>query len=259
MSSTPPAASASASETFCTQTPTAPAAICSLRDLRALVRLRVRPQAQAVLARKAGHARDVAFERVEVDHQRRRLDRGERVAGARGRRPHAARLPADRRRRPRRVRCRSRCELVVPADEREALGAVEQPVDARVAELPGARRLQADARRRAVQAVHHAAMGDERDRLAGVARRQPRRAGHAARVEGGERLAALGAEVGVALAPAPRQRRPALLDLGVGLALEDAETALAQSGVGDDAEAAVRRRRPARCAGRAAGRSHTAP
>ena len=80
----------------------------------------------------------------------------------------------------------------------------------------------------------------------GCAGRQARRAGHAARIEGGERLAALGAEVGVALAPAHGLRRPALLDLGVGLAFEDAEAALAQAGVGDHAQAAVRGRPPAR-------------
>ena len=40
------------------------------RDLRALVRLRVRPQPQAAFTREPGHARDVALHRVEIDHER---------------------------------------------------------------------------------------------------------------------------------------------------------------------------------------------
>ncbi len=55
-----------------------------LGDLGALVRLGVRAQAHAVLARIGGHARDVALQRVEVDHQRRRGDGGDRIAHARG-------------------------------------------------------------------------------------------------------------------------------------------------------------------------------
>ena len=50
------------------------------RDRRALVHLRVRAQAHAVRAREGGHRREIALHRVEVDHQRRRIDRGDAVA-----------------------------------------------------------------------------------------------------------------------------------------------------------------------------------
>ncbi len=49
-------------------------------DGGALVRLGVRPQAHAVRARELGHALDVALHRVEIDHQRRRVDGRHRVA-----------------------------------------------------------------------------------------------------------------------------------------------------------------------------------
>ena len=52
-----------------------------LRDRRALVRFGVRPQPHAF--RRVRHALEVALERLQVDEERRRLDRGEGVAGAR--------------------------------------------------------------------------------------------------------------------------------------------------------------------------------
>ena len=59
---------------------------------------------------------------------------------------------------------------VVPAHQHQAFGAVQQPVDAGVAELPAARRVERDARGGTVQAVEHAAMRHQRDGLARVAR-----------------------------------------------------------------------------------------
>jgi hypothetical protein len=47
----------------------------------------VRPQSNAL--GRSGHPFHVAFERLEVDDERRRFDRGERVAGARGNALHA--------------------------------------------------------------------------------------------------------------------------------------------------------------------------
>src|SRR5437867_4851635 len=88
--------------------------------------------------------------------------------------------------------------VVVPADQGEALRRVEQAVDRRVAQVPGARRLQRNARRGAVQAVHHAAVCDERDGLAEMRLRQRSGSGHGARVETEQRFAALGAELGIA-------------------------------------------------------------
>ncbi len=51
-------------------------------DFGALVHLGVRPPAHLVLARKAGHALDVALHRVEVDDQRGRVDRVDALAQA---------------------------------------------------------------------------------------------------------------------------------------------------------------------------------
>jgi len=55
-----------------------------LRDRGRFVRLRVRPQPEAAGGDLARHRVDIALERVEVEHQRGRLDRGDRVAGACG-------------------------------------------------------------------------------------------------------------------------------------------------------------------------------
>src|SRR5439155_1167977 len=81
---------------------------------------------------------------------------------------------------------------------------------------PGWRRIQADARCGAVQAVHHAAMGHDRDRLPEVRRGQPRHGLDAARVELAQRLAAGRREVELAPAPALAVVGPALFDLGPG-------------------------------------------
>ena len=61
--------------------------------------------------------------------------------------------------------------------------------------------------------------------------RQALGSGHAAVIEALQRLAAFGAEVRLAAAPARAFLRPQALDLGVGVPLEDAEMALAQAGV----------------------------
>jgi hypothetical protein len=55
-----------------------------LRDRGCLVRLRVRTQSQAARGDLARHRVDVALERVEVEDQRGRLDRGDRIAWACG-------------------------------------------------------------------------------------------------------------------------------------------------------------------------------
>ena len=49
------------------------------RDGRALVHLRVGAQAHLVIARERGHALQVALHCIEVDHERRRVDRVDRV------------------------------------------------------------------------------------------------------------------------------------------------------------------------------------
>jgi hypothetical protein len=68
-------------------------------DLGALVRLRVRPETNTAVACDRGHLLEVPFERLEMDHERRRVQLGVRVVEARAR--HAARLrrrgPATRR------------------------------------------------------------------------------------------------------------------------------------------------------------------
>ena len=55
------------------------------RDVRALVRLGVRPQREATAAHRAGHQVEVALEGVEVEHQRRRVDGRDGIADAGGR------------------------------------------------------------------------------------------------------------------------------------------------------------------------------
>src|SRR6218665_247594 len=61
---------------------------------------------------------------------------------------------------------------VGPAHEGQALGCPEQAVDGGVAELPGAWGLQVLASGEAVELVQHAAMGDQHDLLASMARGQ---------------------------------------------------------------------------------------
>jgi len=56
------------------------------RDRRALVHLRVRPQPDAVAARERRHGGEVSLHRVEVDDERRRVDRLDRIADLRLRR-----------------------------------------------------------------------------------------------------------------------------------------------------------------------------
>ena len=74
MSGTPPQASASASATFCTHWPTAPRAICSLRDHRRFVGLGMRAQLRAGRRQQLRHVVEIVLERVEIDQQRGRVD-----------------------------------------------------------------------------------------------------------------------------------------------------------------------------------------
>jgi hypothetical protein len=60
------------------------------RDGRALVHLRVRPEAHAVLAREGRHRREVLLHRIEIDDKRWRVDRLDRVAASDRRDPHSA-------------------------------------------------------------------------------------------------------------------------------------------------------------------------
>ena len=119
---------------------------------------------------------------------------------------------------------------VAPAHEREALSGVEQAVERGVAEQPGARSSQAGAGGGAVETVHHAAVRDERDRLAGVPSGDLRNRCDNARVKNLERFAATRRRKSkVAGAPASAVLRPAPLDLGPGVAFEGTEAALAQA------------------------------
>ena len=61
-----------------------------VRDVRALVRLRVRAQRDAAAAHGVGHQVEVALERVEVDDERRRVDVLDGVAGTGGKVLHRA-------------------------------------------------------------------------------------------------------------------------------------------------------------------------
>ena len=104
---------------------------------------------------------------------------------------------------------------VAPADQGEALRRVQQPVDAGVAEQPGARSLQLDPRRGAIEAVHHAAVRDDRDgpaadalpRAAAQRRRSARELRAATRRRRARSRARAGASAGSAPASAPRPRR----------------------------------------------------
>ncbi len=64
-----------------------------LRDVRALVRLRVRPQRDAGAAHGVRHQVEVALEGVEVDDERGRVDVGGSVADAGGKTLHARIVP----------------------------------------------------------------------------------------------------------------------------------------------------------------------
>ena len=76
-SATPASTNTSTSPSFWQVMPTAPAAICILRDRRDLVGLDVRPVAPAVQRRSALHARDVVFQPVEQDRDGGRVEIGE--------------------------------------------------------------------------------------------------------------------------------------------------------------------------------------
>ena len=80
-------------------------------------------------------------------------------------------------------------------------------------------------------------MRDHGNLLAAVACGQRRDAADRAPVERQQRLAALRAEAGIALAPAPRLLGKALLDLGKSEAFEAAEATLAQTGLGAQMQA----------------------
>ena len=133
---------------------------------------------------------------------------------------------------------------VVPADQRQAGGGVQQAVDRRVVQLPDARRVERHAGGGAVEAVHHAAVRHQHHRLADVAFGDAQRGLDAARIEGGQRLAvAARGEFRIAALPAGGQVGPALGDLGVRHALETPEAAFAQAGIEFQRDAVERRDR----------------
>ena len=76
MSLMPASAITSASPSLAQVMPMAPAASCLARDLGRLVALDVRPPADAVPAAGLGDPGDVGLHHVEIDQQRRRLQRG---------------------------------------------------------------------------------------------------------------------------------------------------------------------------------------
>src|SRR5215208_3849795 len=125
-----------------------------------------------------------------------------------------------------------------PAYQSKAFGRPQQPVDRAIGQLPGAWRIHILSGRDPVQRVQHPAVRHHHDLLARMARSQRmHRAGHAlAQLQ--QRLAPFGRRpVGEALAPVLRVVGPGLVDLGEGLALEQAEAALAQPFFGHDGRA----------------------
>src|SRR6478735_4653088 len=208
MSSTPAAASASASLVFWTQTPTAPASLC----IRAIVALlcifacgrRRTPWLRANAAMDARlrfiASRSITSAGVSIDS----TGSPTRGSGAAALiRAPGERLPPRRERSSRHLRHgraiafaavveRVAVEVggVAPADQGEALAGEEQPVDAGVAELPRARRREVEAGSGAVQAVEHAAMADDEDRGATRALGDARDGGDRARAEVDQALAA---------------------------------------------------------------------
>jgi hypothetical protein len=77
------------------------------------------------------------------------------------------------------------------------------------AERPGAPGLQVESCRGAVQAIHHSAMGNNRDGLPGMCLGELVHGTDAARIESVQRFATVGREFGLALRPAARFGRPA--------------------------------------------------
>lgn len=96
---------------------------------------------------------------------------------------------------------------IVPADTHETTGRVKQPIDGRIAQQPGARRVERDPTGHPVQAVEHTTMTDQRNGLAPVRRRQARHCVNTTRREIDQALAARGRETGLAAAPAAGQLR----------------------------------------------------
>ena len=201
MSSTPAAARASASLVFCTHTPTAPAARCSRAiaahlcifacglQAHACGRGRSRPWRRRL---RSIASRSITSAGVSID--------ADRVAdlrhGGSGRRAHR-RAGADRHHRVALAAVVERhlafeVRGVAPADQGEAARRVEQPVDRGVAELPRARRAELDAGGGAIEAVEHAAVGDDGDRAAGLAGGDAAAGRDGAGAELAQGLAALG-------------------------------------------------------------------
>src|SRR6187200_2477321 len=201
MSSTPAAASASASLVFWTQTPTAPASRCS----RAIVALLcifacgrsrtpwLRANAAMVARFRSIAARSTTSAGVSIDST------GAPICGS-----GAAVLIATLRRRcspgqgrsrrhPRHRRAIAFAAVVervavevsgiAPADQGEALAGEEKSIDGGIAELPRARRRQVEPGSGAVQAVEHAAVADDQDRGAARARGDLSHRGDCARAE----------------------------------------------------------------------------
>ena len=92
--------------------------------------------------------REVALHRIEVDDQRRRVDRLDRVAAVAGAASSHCRAPRHGRQSPSLASSSgspSRWEVSLQPTSVKPLAGVEQSVDAGVAELPGARRIEAEA------------------------------------------------------------------------------------------------------------------
>ena len=128
---------------------------------------------------------------------------------------------------------------VAPADQREALAGEEQAVDRGVAELPRARRR----RGRGRVAARYRQSSTPPCVTTRIVRPRARSAiavtaATARALNSTQRLAALGRELRIVAPPAQRVGGPARVDLGVGVALEGAEAALAQAAVGRDRQIA---------------------
>ena len=178
MSSMPAAASASASLVFCTQTPTAPAAICRRAMVAHLCifacgRRRtpwLRANAAMVARLRSIASRSITSAGVSIDST------GSPTCGCGA--PALIATPCGACARPRRSRRHlgtvgqspslpsssgspSRCAVSLQPTRVKRSPRVQQPVDRGVAELPRARRREVEAGRGAVQAVEHAAVADD--------------------------------------------------------------------------------------------------
>lgn len=121
--------------------------------------------------------------------------------------------------------------VIIPPDQREAVGGCQQPVERCVAQLPVPRRIQSQPGGGAVKAVEHTTVGDDGDTRAGMGSGGTPNGAQSARTELVQAFASADRKVRLAPSPALRVLGVSAADLFPVQALKAPECALSQAGV----------------------------